>query len=246
MKSNLFIHRCGSPAKTSCPWRLRRFTLIELLVVIAIIAILASLLLPALSRARKSARNIDCKSRLKQFVTAENYYALDFNGVIGLSTWANTAHTWWYPWHSFIFGDNVLGTPAYLPDKKLISCPEMKSWFDGTPDGWNCYGGNITNNELPTLPPSSYGSIFCKADRLTNNHVLIADTGKLGGSGFRQWYYFRHKDTQGWENSAIHARHGNAPNCSFMDGHVEQMTPDRLKECGINEYFNEFLALVKQ
>ncbi|MEI6425412.1 MAG: prepilin-type N-terminal cleavage/methylation domain-containing protein [Lentisphaerota bacterium] len=58
------------------------FTLIELLVVIAIIAILASLLLPALSQAKFQARNIDCKSRLRQLSQMNMMYATDFNGYI--------------------------------------------------------------------------------------------------------------------------------------------------------------------
>lgn len=94
------------------------FTLIELLVVMAIISILASLLLPAVSKAREKGKTIQCVSNLRQLGFAMFMYADDFGEKLPLApfgavAWTNTfSEPWTRPLLSYYENTNVLTCPS--------------------------------------------------------------------------------------------------------------------------------------
>jgi prepilin-type N-terminal cleavage/methylation domain-containing protein len=70
------------------------FTLIELLVVIAIIAILAAMLIPALQKAKQSAKMTQCTANCKNFAQANGLYATSFNGFVTPIAWGDGVNIW--------------------------------------------------------------------------------------------------------------------------------------------------------
>ena len=127
----------------------KAFTLIELLVVIAIIAILMGVLMPGLRRAREAAKEISCRSNLRQWGLCWSMYLQDNDGkfTIGYSI-----QTQWYLWLDLM-------TP-YFQNEKMYSCPSTKTQWDKESAQTEIWGNTREGWRLrnPTTQRQFYGS----------------------------------------------------------------------------------------
>lgn len=225
--------------------RSKAFTLVELLVVIGIIAVLISILLPALSRARTSARRLTCLSMLRQIQTASLNYASSSNG-------------WYFPifprfnqtaltpstlsWAEDPTVRRYIGLlpfePVYYAEAQGgYICPDA-AYTRQTPNPngsfnmRNSYGANYTEfmdwtfKDIYLYPSTGTPPVWAayRQNRVNNSSQKLAWADSLSPA-------IRVTNSSGYTaegsyspNDKIAYRHLNGVNIAFFDGHAEWMS----------------------
>jgi prepilin-type N-terminal cleavage/methylation domain-containing protein/prepilin-type processing-associated H-X9-DG protein len=209
------------------------FTLIELLVVIAIIAILASMLLPALAKAKEKAKAIKCVNNIRQISLAMMMYASDNRDQIVLLGMSGAAPAGaWFPSAINTFWPDLLR--PYMQTTNVIACPSVDS---GLGIGFNHpeIGGWLTNPEkMSSIVRPSQKVPFADSGLISNPTDANPDKWKEVKNGQALYYRTQDGSMNAYYSDPVRPlnRHGRC-NMGFADGHA---SAERVSSMGLQYY----------
>jgi len=228
------------------------FTLIELLVVVAIVAILASMLLPALSKAREAARSTLCLTQEKQIMQLALLYVGDNADYYPPASTTKTAlganYCTWLPYLISLYqgqyasnsylgsydkarqGINAGKTIARCPQRRLDNASYDQAYFGSAPSWslptWYSYGLNylkFCNDSSQTVPIKAMALKSPAYSVFACDSTIDPVNGSWVLSGIGTFYGYL--VNPGWDKIYPDARHpGQHVNTMLADGHVEALS----------------------
>jgi len=197
----------------------RAFTLVELLVVIVIIAILAGLLLTAITTVRQKGNQTKCTHNLRQWAVAILGYSQENNGEVVWQNWASIGADG-RVYEKYLGGN--LQTPSFNAQNQQVYATALHRWCPSVP--WTtgnppaCYGFVRPNPKISSIPSFN----LRQATRPTKLALMIESdsvSGNLnpGGVDYLDTYVKPICTVKG------RIRHGGGFNVLFADGHVDMV-----------------------